>query len=57
MSHQPERPQEYVCTDCHVIHAGIAHGSPGDHSYEPPQSCGACGSESLVKVGEYPLQV
>jgi len=55
MSHQPERPREYVCEGCQIVHAGIAHGQPGDHHYEAPDECAACGGTDFVDINEYPL--
>lgn len=49
MSHTPERPRLYVCENCNVVHAG--HHSPeGQHHFEPPEECGACGSDGFVEI-------
>ncbi|WP_170178712.1 hypothetical protein [Halapricum salinum] len=55
MSHQPDRPREYVCEDCLSVHAAVVHGQPGDRHYEAPDECAACGSDDFVDINEYPL--
>ncbi|MBX0323813.1 hypothetical protein EGH21_12310 [Halomicroarcula sp. F13] len=54
MAHQPERPQEYVCEQCHAVFAGTVHGDPPDHSYTPPEECTACGATEFVEIQNYP---
>lgn len=55
MSHQPERPQLYVCADCQVVHAGtvIEHTDSG-HRYSPPDSCGCCEGTEFVADEQWP---
>lgn len=49
MAHSPESVVEYVCESCQVTHAGTpVHISAGEHTFEPPDSCGACGETSFV---------
>ncbi|WP_254272117.1 hypothetical protein [Haloarcula marina] len=54
MAHQPERPTEYVCENCHTIVAGTVHGEPPDHTYSAPEKCAACGSVEFVELESYP---
>jgi hypothetical protein len=44
-----------VCEDCLSVHVGTVHGQPGDHHYEAPDECAACGSDDFVDINEYPL--
>lgn len=55
MSHQPERPREYVCNGCQNIVAGVVHGEPPEHTYEAPDECAACGASDFVELDKYPL--
>ncbi|MFD1588618.1 hypothetical protein ACFR9U_16690 [Halorientalis brevis] len=55
MAHTPEHPRTYVCTDCQVVHAGTVTGrEAGDHHYEAPAECGACGSNEFVEADNWP---
>ena len=54
MAHVPERPTQYVCENCQVIHAGTPiHRSASEHSFEPPASCGGCGESSFVELADW----
>ncbi|ELZ20589.1 hypothetical protein C475_20038 [Halosimplex carlsbadense 2-9-1] len=54
MAHVAEEPKRYVCERCQVVHAGTPiHESGGDHSFEPPGSCGGCDSSSFVEFGDW----
>jgi len=54
MAHVPERLEEYVCVNCSVTHAGTPiHLDGGEHSFEPPASCGACGGSEFVPASEW----
>jgi hypothetical protein len=54
MSHQPETPTRYVCAECQVIHAGTPiHVSAGDHTFEPPETCGGCDGDTFVEFVEW----
>lgn len=54
MAHVPENVEQYVCANCQVIHAGTpVHESGGTHSWEAPATCGACGADEFVPVGEW----
>ena len=55
MAHRPEHPQQYVCTECQVIHAGTVTGhEAGTHQYEAPGTCGACEASSFVTIEDWP---
>ncbi|MFB6121703.1 MAG: hypothetical protein ABEJ68_11385 [Halobacteriaceae archaeon] len=55
MSHTPEYPEQYVCTECQVVHAGtVVDHRDGDHEYEAPESCGACGATAFVEFEMWP---
>jgi hypothetical protein len=58
MAHSPERPELYVCTDCQIVYAGtvVEHMDGGDHVYEPPTECRACGSTSFVETSQWPRE-
>lgn len=51
MAHQPEDPTLYVCSNCHVVHAGI-HDE--EHEFRPPTQCGACDSDEFYVSTQYP---
>jgi hypothetical protein len=54
MAHVPERVKQYVCTNCQVTHAGTPiHQSGGSHSFEQPESCGACGESDFVATADW----
>ena len=51
MAHQPQMPQRYVCTNCQVMHAGTPiHLNAGEHTWEAPATCGACGESEFVET-------
>ena len=54
MSHTPERPELYVCTDCQSVHAGTVSGGPEDHQYDAPDDCAACGNTEFIEMEDYP---
>ncbi|WP_224268676.1 hypothetical protein [Haloprofundus salinisoli] len=55
MSHVPERPREFVCKNCHLMYAGtVVRSDGGEHHYDPPTECAACGSASFVELDAYP---
>lgn len=48
-------PQQYVCMECQVMHAGIPYRGKGDTiHYDPPTRCSACGETDLVLSTKYP---
>ncbi|MFB6074291.1 MAG: hypothetical protein ABEJ89_04700 [Haloarculaceae archaeon] len=54
MAHVPERPEQYVCENCHVVHAGTPiHEAGNGHTFEPPEQCGACGETSFIEIEEW----
>ncbi|MFB6151823.1 MAG: hypothetical protein ABEJ40_08465, partial [Haloarculaceae archaeon] len=54
MSHIPEKIEQFVCANCQVTHAGTpVHVSSGDHTFEAPESCGACGETEFVPIEEW----
>jgi hypothetical protein len=54
MAHSPEQVVEFVCESCQVTHAGTPiHLSAGQHEFEPPESCGACGATEFVQTEEW----
>ncbi|ACV48775.1 MULTISPECIES: hypothetical protein [Halomicrobium] len=54
MAHSPENVVEFVCSNCQVTHAGTpVHRSAGDHQFEPPEACGACGATAFVPTSEW----
>jgi len=54
MAHVPETVERYVCTNCHVVHAGTpVHEDVGDHSFHTPSNCGACGADAFVELGDW----
>lgn len=54
MAHVPENVHQYVCATCQTMHAGTpVHESSGDHSWNPPATCGACGENEFVAVDEW----
>lgn len=57
MAHSPETPERYVCTNCLVVSAGAVEHADGDHRYEPPARCGACGEDAFVTEERYPQHV
>lgn len=55
MSHTPERPELYVCTDCQAVYAGtVVPQGDGQHRYEEPDGCSACGGTDFVEMAQYP---
>jgi len=51
MAHAPEKPVQYVCENCQITYAGTPiHQSGGEHTFEPPESCGGCGESSFIKL-------
>lgn len=54
MAHVPETVQQYVCANCQSVHAGTPiHVSAGEHSFEPPDRCGACEASSFVPMEDW----
>jgi len=54
MAHSPETLVQYICTHCQVTHAGTPiHVSSGDHRFEPPETCGACGESEFVSADNW----
>ena len=54
MAHNPEEVEQFVCENCRVTHAGTPiHHSASEHSFEPPDSCGACGETMFVHMQEW----
>lgn len=53
MSHVPERPEEYVCTNCQVIYAGTVHSDDGGHHFSPPENCIGCDDPHWVELEAY----
>lgn len=54
MAHVPETVKRYVCENCQVTHAGTPiHVSASDHSFEAPETCGACGAETFVALEDW----
>lgn len=54
MAHSPEEVAEFVCENCQVTHAGTpVHISSGEHSFEPPESCGACGETEFISTDNW----
>jgi len=54
MAHSPENVVEYVCANCQVTHAGTPmHRSGGDHRFEQPDACGACGGTEFVPTSDW----
>lgn len=54
MAHVPEDVEHFVCTSCQVSHAGTpVHEDTGDHSFEAPPTCGACGANEFIPVNEW----
>jgi len=54
MAHSPEEVKRYVCEHCQTIHAGTpVHLGAGQHDFEPPESCGACGESSFVAIRDW----
>lgn len=54
MSHTPEKVKQYICRNCQVTHAGTpVHISAAEHTFEPPESCGACGESTFLEFGEW----
>lgn len=54
MAHSPELPERYVCTDCLVLSAGVVEHVDGEHRYDSPARCGACGEDTFVEEEQYP---
>ena len=51
MAHAPEDVNQYVCENCQVIHAGTpVHRGPGEHSFDPPEACGACSESRFIEI-------
>lgn len=54
MAHQPQLPTRYVCANCQVMHAGTSiHQGGGEHTFEKPDACGACGDDEFVAIEEW----
>jgi hypothetical protein len=54
MAHVPENLKQYVCANCQVTHAGTpVHVSAADHTFEPPDVCGACGESEFVAATDW----
>jgi hypothetical protein len=54
MAHVPEDVKQFVCTSCQVMHAGTPiHESGGEHSFEAPASCGACGANEFTAISNW----
>jgi len=54
MAHSPENVKEFVCESCQVTHAGTpTQIAPGEHEFEAPEACGACGGGDLVPTEEW----
>lgn len=54
MAHVPETVEQYVCASCQVVHAGTpVHESGGNHSWEPPSTCGSCSDDEFVALEEW----
>ncbi|MFC7154178.1 hypothetical protein ACFQPA_01745 [Halomarina halobia] len=51
MAHVPQRPQLYVCGECHVVHAGI---HTEEHTFRPPEECAVCGNREFYTLENYP---
>lgn len=51
MSHVPERPQLYVCDDCHVVYAGTHEEG---HTFSSPERCSVCENDSFHRIQDYP---
>ncbi|WP_254545289.1 hypothetical protein [Halomarina pelagica] len=51
MAHVPQRPQLYVCGECHVVHAGI---HTEEHTFRPPKECAVCGNDTFYALENYP---
>jgi len=55
MAHQPEEVERYVCTNCQVTHAGRpVQVDAGEHRFEAPDTCGACGRTEFVIIEQWP---
>lgn len=56
MAHSPELPKLYVCTECQAVSAGTVaeHIEGGEHRYEAPEECGACGASAFVESVNWP---
>jgi hypothetical protein len=54
LSHRPTRPEQDVCLDCRVVHAGVVtdHGED-EYPYAAPDARGACGGADLVDIESY----
>jgi hypothetical protein len=54
MAHVPEEVEQFVCAECQVTHAGTPiHEDAGDHSFEAPTTCGACGADEFVAMSDW----
>jgi len=54
MAHVPESVTTYVCEHCQVTHAGTPiHHDSGEHSFEPPEACGACEATAFVQASDW----
>jgi hypothetical protein len=54
MAHSPESVEEFVCESCQVIYTGTpVHLSAAEHSFDPPESCGACGATEFVSKADW----
>lgn len=55
MAHTPEHTDLFVCTNCQVVSAGtVVRDDEGDHHFEEPPRCGACGESAFVEMSMYP---
>ncbi len=54
MAHVPEDVTQYVCESCQVTHAGTpVHQAAGEHSFEPPESCGCCDASTFIEMQDW----
>lgn len=54
MAQSQETVEQFVCESCQVMHAGTPiHISAGEHDFEPPESCGACGASEFVSASNW----
>lgn len=54
MAHVPEDVEQFVCAGCQVTHAGTPiREDAGEHSFEPPATCGACGANEFVSISDW----
>jgi len=54
MAHSPEQVKQYVCENCQVTYAGTpVHQDAGQHSWEAPTECSACGATTFVDISNW----